>query len=99
MSLGTRGSLRQNGNHHSGRTSGPHCPTQAGIPKSAIQRYLRELAVLRHDRKELIRGAKQRIKDMENLMLREQEDIAKDKDLGWDATSLIDEYGQIKPKD
>ena len=58
------------------------------------ERYLRELAALRHDQKELIRGARQRIEDLEKLLLTEIENVGKDKDLGWDATTLIEEYGQ-----
>ena len=57
-------------------------------------RYLHELAELRHDRKELIVGAKQRIEDLEKIMRAESEKVGKDKDLGWDATTLIEEFGQ-----
>ena len=60
------------------------------------ERYLRELAEMHHDKKELIRGAKQRIEDLEKLMLTEMENVGKDKDLGWDASTLINEYGQKK---
>jgi len=60
------------------------------------ERYLRELAEIHHDKKELIRGAKQRIEDLEKLMLTEMDDVGKDKDLGWDASTLINEYGQKK---
>ncbi len=56
--------------------------------------YLYELAEMRHDKKELIRGAKQRIEDLETLLLTEIENIGKDKDLGWDATTLIEEFGE-----
>ena len=58
------------------------------------ERYLRELAEMHHDKKELIRGAKKRIEDLEKLMLTEMENVGKDKDLGWDASTLINEYGQ-----
>ena len=60
------------------------------------ERYLRELAEMRHDQKELIRGAKQRIADLEKLLSTEMEDVGKSKDLGWDATTLIEEFGQPK---
>lgn len=60
------------------------------------ERYLRELAAMRHDQKELIRGARQRIEDLEKLLLSEIENVGKDKDLGWDASSLIDEFGKIQ---
>jgi voltage-gated potassium channel Kch len=61
------------------------------------ERFLRELAEMRHDRKQLIRGARQRIEDLEQLMLSEQDTLGKDKDLGWDATTLIEEYGEGRP--
>jgi len=61
------------------------------------ERYVRELAEMHHDKKLLIRGVKQRIEDLEELMLTEMENVGKDKDLGWDASTLIDEYGQKKP--
>ena len=54
--------------------------------------YLYELAEMRHDKKELIQGAKQRIEDLETLLLTEIENIGKDKDLGWDASTLIEEF-------
>jgi len=63
------------------------------------ERYLWELAEMQHDKKLLIRGAKQRIEDLEKLMLTELDNIGKDKDLGWDASSLINEFGQKKPAD
>lgn len=56
------------------------------------ERYLRELAGMRHDRKLLIRGAKERIEDLEQLLQKEIENIGKDKDLGWDPTTLIQEF-------
>ena len=58
---------------------------------------MQELATMRHDRKELIRGTRQRIEDLERLMLSEIENIGKDKDLGWDATTLIEEFGTLPP--
>jgi monovalent cation:proton antiporter-2 (CPA2) family protein len=61
------------------------------------ERFLRELAAVRHDQKELIRGARQRIEDLEKLLLSEIENVGKDKDLGWDASTLIEEYRQIQP--
>ena len=56
------------------------------------EKYLRELAAMRHDQKELIRGAKERIEDLEKLLLTEMENVGRDKDLGWDASTLIAEY-------
>jgi monovalent cation:proton antiporter-2 (CPA2) family protein len=62
------------------------------------ERYVRELAEMQHDKKLLIRGVKQRIEDLEKLMLTEMDNVGKDKDLGWDASTLISEYGQEKPE-
>jgi monovalent cation:proton antiporter-2 (CPA2) family protein len=63
------------------------------------EKFLQELAEMQHDRKELIRGTRQRIEDLEKLMLSEIDNIGKDKDLGWDATSLKEEFGDSPPKD
>jgi voltage-gated potassium channel Kch len=57
------------------------------------EKYLRELAAMRHDKTELIRETKQRIEDLEQLLRTESESIGKHKDMGWDATTLIQEYG------
>ncbi len=58
------------------------------------ERYVRELAKMKHDEKALIRGAKERIEDLESLLSIEFENVGKDKDLGWDSTTLRDEYGK-----
>ena len=60
------------------------------------EQYLHELVAIRHDKKELLREAKQRIEDLERLLILEKEEIGKDKDLGWDTSSLIEEYGTGK---
>ena len=59
--------------------------------------HLRELADMRHDQKQLIWGAKQRIQDLEQLLRTQIENVGKDKDIGWDATTLIEEYGRRSP--
>ncbi len=58
------------------------------------ERYLHELVTMRHDKKTLIREAKQRIEDLELLLIQEKENLGRDKDLGWDTTSMLDEYGK-----
>ena len=50
---------------------------------------------MHHDRKELISGARKRIEDLEKLMISESENIGKDKDLGWDTTTLREEFGKV----
>ncbi len=57
------------------------------------ERHIHELAEMRHDKKELIRATKQRIEDIEELMLKEKAELHKDKDLGWDSSGhRSDEY-------
>ncbi len=57
------------------------------------ERILRELAGMHHDRGALIGEAKQRIENMEQLLVTELDNVGKNKDLGWDATTMIDEFG------
>jgi len=58
--------------------------------------YLRELAAMRHDHSELLRETKQRIEDLEKLMITELENIGKNKDLDWDTTTLINEIQKLE---
>lgn len=60
------------------------------------ERNLRELAALRHDADRLLEGARQRISDLEQRMKAEEEGLAREKDLGWDAQSLIEEFGALQ---
>lgn len=55
---------------------------------------IKQFAVTRRANKSYLQDVKQHYEDLENLMLMEQENIQKDKDLGWDASSLIEEYGK-----
>ena len=57
---------------------------------------LRELGQMRDNKEELIRGARQSIEDSEKLLLAEIEKIGKDKDLGWDASTLREEFRKIQ---
>ncbi|MCG8344589.1 MAG: monovalent cation:proton antiporter-2 (CPA2) family protein [Chlorobiales bacterium] len=60
------------------------------------ERYLHELAEMKHDKKELIRATKQRIGDLEQLMLKEREELHKDKDLGWDASGHMADENHMR---
>ena len=60
------------------------------------ERHLHELAEMRHDKKELIRATKQRIEDLEELMLKEREELHKDKELGWDASGHIADENHMR---
>ncbi|MDX1501996.1 MAG: monovalent cation:proton antiporter-2 (CPA2) family protein [Thermoanaerobaculia bacterium] len=57
------------------------------------ERAVRELAGLRHDRKRYLGEARQRIEDLEKLLLGDLEDDDEMRDAGWDAESLRREYG------
>jgi voltage-gated potassium channel Kch len=81
--------------------------TKLGHRKHTVQRavrtfrkhdelYLHELAQMHHDKNELLNQTRLRIADLEKLMVNEMEDVGKDKDLGWDATTLIAEFGVKK---
>ena len=55
---------------------------------------LRELAAMRHDTALYINAARQRIQDLEELMLSDLEDAGDARDAGWDTETLREEYGQ-----
>jgi monovalent cation:proton antiporter-2 (CPA2) family protein len=57
------------------------------------ERMVREMAAHRGDRKEWIHRLRQRIEDLEKIMTEEADRTGKDKDLGWDTTGLIEEFG------
>ena len=57
------------------------------------ERFLHELAEMRHERSTLIKGAKQRIEFLEKLMLEDMESAGKNKDKGWDTTTIKEEFG------
>jgi hypothetical protein len=54
---------------------------------------LRELGLVRHDKKQYITAARQSILDLEELLLSELEDTGVSRDAGWDTDSLREEYG------
>jgi len=62
--------------------------------KKHNERFVREMAGHRKDHKEWISKLRQRIEDMEQIMTREMDRVGKDKDLGWDTTGLIEEFGK-----
>jgi monovalent cation:proton antiporter-2 (CPA2) family protein len=55
-----------------------------------------ELRHLRHDKKGYITQARQKIEDLEELLLSELKESGEHLDAGWDATSLIEEFGGKK---
>jgi monovalent cation:proton antiporter-2 (CPA2) family protein len=62
------------------------------------ERLIREMAHHRKDHIEWIRKLKQRIEDIEQIMADEMERKGKDKDLGWDTSGLIEEFGRDAEK-
>jgi voltage-gated potassium channel Kch len=54
---------------------------------------VRELAIMRHDRKTYINTARQRISDLEELLLSDLDGQNEMVDVGWDAESLMREFG------
>ena len=54
---------------------------------------LRELAAMHHDQERYINMARQRIEDLEELLLSDLEDADDFRDAGWDPESLREEYG------
>jgi monovalent cation:proton antiporter-2 (CPA2) family protein len=53
---------------------------------------VRELAQMRHDRQKYLTVARQRIQDLEQLLLAELEDHDESRDAGWDTESLREEF-------
>jgi voltage-gated potassium channel Kch len=60
------------------------------------EKAVRELAEMRHDKKLYIHAARQRIGDLERLLLSDLEDTEGVRDLGWDTESLREEFGGTK---
>jgi voltage-gated potassium channel Kch len=58
------------------------------------ERFIKEMASHRKDHIEWIRRLKQRIEDIEQIMTDEMERTGRDKDLGWDTSGLIEEFGK-----
>ncbi len=56
---------------------------------------VRELAGMRHDRRSYISIARQRIRDLEDILLQEIEGPGVDRDAGWDTESLREDLGRI----
>ena len=54
---------------------------------------VRELAKMRHDDKLYFHTARQRIGDLESLLLSDLQDTGDTRDMGWDTESLREDYG------
>jgi hypothetical protein len=62
------------------------------------ERFVREMARHRKDHTEWIQRLRQRIEDLEQIMTDEMDRAGRDKDLGWDTTGLIEEFGREQPE-
>jgi len=56
---------------------------------------LQELGKMRHDRKAYFYSARNRIKDLERLLIKEHEGYDKTRDMGWDTTSLRQDVAKM----
>lgn len=59
------------------------------------EKYIRILASEKSEKGILLKNSKQYIQDLEKMMLEDMENEAKDKDMGWDPTSRIEEYTNL----
>lgn len=55
---------------------------------------VRELAQMRHDKRAYLSAARQRIQDLEEILLAELKDAGETRDAGWDTESLRGEFGR-----
>jgi monovalent cation:proton antiporter-2 (CPA2) family protein len=55
---------------------------------------VRELSEIRHDRSAYLSAAKERIRDLEEILLSEVKDTGESRDAGWDTESLREEFGE-----
>jgi len=60
--------------------------------------FLTKLAGLRHEKHNYIKNRKVFINELEQMMLDDIENEAKDKDLGWDATTIKEEFSPYVKK-
>jgi len=59
---------------------------------------IEELRHLRHDRKTYISHARQKIEDLEQLLLSELKEAEEHHDAGWDTASMLEEFGADRQK-
>ena len=57
---------------------------------------LRALASIRHDRRSYINSARERIKDLEQTLIRDLTGDEEERDAGWDTTTLREEFGDYE---
>jgi CPA2 family monovalent cation:H+ antiporter-2/glutathione-regulated potassium-efflux system ancillary protein KefC/glutathione-regulated potassium-efflux system protein KefB len=62
------------------------------------EEYLKELVKTRHEQKNFIKRGRQVIRELELMMLEDMDNEAKDKDLGWDTETIVEEFAPIMQK-
>ncbi|PLX12538.1 MAG: potassium transporter [Marinilabiliales bacterium] len=62
------------------------------------EEFLKQIVDSRHERKTFIKHSRQVIEDLEKMILDDIESVAKDKDLGWDITTIKEEFAPIIKK-
>jgi hypothetical protein len=70
-----------------------HAHRSAKMFRKHDEESVRDLAQMRHDKKAYFTAARQRIKDLEQILLSELDDRDRKDDIGWDTDSLCKEYG------
>ena len=56
---------------------------------------LQELVAMRHDRKSYISSARQRIQELERLLIKEQDGYDESRDMGWDTATLREDIANL----
>ena len=64
--------------------------------KKHDEKAVRDFAAMRRENKDYLKEVRKHFENMELLMLEEKENTQKNKDLDWDNSSLIQEYGEMK---
>jgi len=71
----------------------------ARIFRKHDEESVRELALMRHDKKAYFTKARQQITDLEEILLAELDDSGREVDAGWDTESLRRDFGKTSDDD
>jgi monovalent cation:proton antiporter-2 (CPA2) family protein len=75
---------------------GFHAYRSARMFRKHDEESVRELASMRHDKKAYFTAARQRIEDLEKILLSELEGEGTERDAGWDTETLREEFGSTR---
>jgi CPA2 family monovalent cation:H+ antiporter-2/glutathione-regulated potassium-efflux system ancillary protein KefC/glutathione-regulated potassium-efflux system protein KefB len=72
-------------------------PTKRALKKfkKHDEQYIAELANVRHEQKTFLRGARKNIEDLEKMMIEDMENEARDKEQGWDTSTIKEEFASV----